>query len=254
MANRNSERLTLLINELLDLEKIESAQMVFTFESVDLIQLVRHALEANQGYADEYRISLQLYTAIDQAWVQADENRLLQVLANLLSNAIKFSHQGDIVSVYVEKQLDNRDNYVVRVQDQGGGIPERFRAHIFKRFAQADGADNRQKGGSGLGLSISKAIIERHQGNIGFISTEGVGSTFFFNLPAQKKSVTTSDTLKNNVIELNTDLSPLCILLCKNNNETTELLSDLLDEEGLSYDIADTLTEAKALLQEKNIR
>jgi len=251
MANRNSERLTLLINDLLDLEKIESAQMVFAFESVDLIQLVRHALEANQGYADEYGISLQLYTAIDQAWVQADENRLLQVLANLLSNAIKFSHQGDIVSVYVEKKLDNLDNYVVRVQDQGEGIPESFRAHIFERFAQADGGDNRQKGGSGLGLSISKAIVERHQGNIGFISTEGAGSTFFFNLPAQKKLETTSDILNKEVIKDSTDLSPLCILLCKNNNETTALLSILLDEEGLSYDIADTLAEAKALLQER---
>jgi PAS domain S-box-containing protein len=231
IANRNSEQLTLLINDLLDLEKIESNRMVFDFELIDLIRLVRHALETNQGYADQYTITLTLQSPQEEAWVYADKHRLLQVLANLLSNAIKWSHSGDRVSVTIEQQ---QSNYTVLIQDFGNGIPEVFRAHIFERFAQAHGVDNRQKSGSGLGLSISKEIIEHHQGSIGFNSTEGKGSTFFFSLP-----------IKNTP-------HPPCILFCKNDKHDSSLLTNRWKLEGFLYDLVNTIAEAKTLLTQKD--
>lgn len=238
MANRNSERLTLLINDLLDLEKIESERMAFSFKPVDLIQVLYHALEANQGYADNYQVSLKLTESLTEAWINADENRLLQVFANLLSNAIKFSHAGGVVDLSIVPQADY---YEIRVRDYGDGISEAFRSRIFGRFAQADSADNRQKGGSGLGLSISKAIVEQHKGKIGFYSQEGVGTTFFFTLPASviepiRKRNTTQNT---------------CLLLCKDTESTVKMLVTLLNQEGLACEVAGSAVEAKKLLAEK---
>ncbi len=181
MAGRNSEYLTLLVDDILDMEMLESGRMEFEFKVVDLVQVVRHALEANQGYAGAYEVSLTLRAALDHAQVSADEHRLSQVLANLLSNAVKYSPAGARVEVAVEGQ---DDCYRVVVQDHGPGIPEGFHSRIFERFARADGSDSRDKGGTGLGLSIAKAIVERHHGHIGFDSRAGAGATFFFTLPA----------------------------------------------------------------------
>ncbi|MFZ2725245.1 MAG: PAS domain S-box protein [Methylococcaceae bacterium] len=238
MANRNSERLTLLINDLLDLEKIESENMAFTFATVDLAQIVRQALEANQGYSDGYRVRLHLHPFAEQAWVHADENRLMQVLSNLLSNAIKFSHQGGRVDISISCQ---EESYQVAIQDYGAGIPESFRSRIFGRFAQADSSDNRQKGGSGLGLSITKVIIERHQGTIGFDSTEGAGTTFFFSLP---KLVLTKAV----------EPSPLtthCLLLCQDNADMNCALVEQLRQENFLYDVSHSVAQAKVLLNAK---
>lgn len=238
MASRNSERLTLLINDLLDLEKIESESMAFTFAIVDLVQIVRQALEANQGYADGYQVALQLQPFSGQAWVNADENRLMQVLSNLLSNAIKFSHRSGVVDVKIETESNT---YKVSIQDYGDGIPEEFRSRIFGRFAQADSSDNRQKGGSGLGLSISKAIIERHCGKIDFASNEGKGSRFFFSLPVF--------TPLEKVAKQN--LAARCLLLCQENTEIANSLIEQLNKEALHYDVCNSIAQAKALLIEK---
>lgn len=248
MATRNSERLTLLINDLLDLEKIESEQMAFTFESIDLVQVIRQSLESNRGYAESYAVTLQLHTSVEQAWIHADEHRLLQVLANLLSNAIKFSRQGGMVHLLIVQQ---ESNYKVLIQDQGDGIPEAFHARIFGRFAQADGADNRQKGGSGLGLSISKAIIERHQGSIGFDSVESAGTTFFFTLPVKETRNTTTDVCLMTASPLKNDRQSYCILLCKNNVEATDNLIKLLEQEGFSYALTSNIAEARVLLSQQ---
>lgn len=181
MASRNCDRLTLLINDLLDLEKMESGSLSFDFMVLDLVALVKQSLTANDGYAHQYSVNLRLGPVPQIAAVWGDEHRLLQVLANLLSNAIKYSPKDGEVLVSVAR----RDGqYRVSVQDHGRGIPLGFRSRIFERFAQADSSDSRQKSGTGLGLSVTKAIVERHGGSIGFVSEVDVGSVFFVDLPA----------------------------------------------------------------------
>lgn len=114
------------------------------------------------------------------AVVNGDEDRLAQVLANLLSNAAKFSARGSDVTISLSA---TDEGFRVAIADKGPGIPEKFRDRIFGKFSQADSSDTRQKGGTGLGLNISKAIVERHGGTIGFDTGIDEGATFFFDLP-----------------------------------------------------------------------
>ncbi len=186
IAQRNSERLVRLINDLLDLQKIESGTMPLHIEPVEVLPLVEQALEANYAYGSRYGVDFVLEpngTESSALWVEADADRLTQVVTNLLSNAAKFSPAGSTVVVEVG-QYDGRVR--VSVCDEGPGIPEEYQALIFEKFKQVDASSSRQKEGTGLGLSISKAIIEMHGGHIGFETEVGRGSTFYFDLPQQQ--------------------------------------------------------------------
>jgi len=181
MANRNSERLTLLINDLLDLEKIESKNLDLDLKELDLATLAQQALGANEGYAQHYGVHLRLGEIPQDASVRGDAHRLLQVFANLLSNAVKYSSKdGEVVVSVVQRG----DHYRVSVRDFGRGIPDEFRSRMFERFAQADSSDTREKGGTGLGLNVAKAIVERHGGSLDYVSEVGVGTEFYFDIPA----------------------------------------------------------------------
>lgn len=179
IAYNNSERLVNLVNDILDIEKIESGQMIFHLKKQPLLPLLEQALEANKAYAEQYQVQFVLGENPPNVQVHADGNRILQVLTNLLSNAAKFSPKGDVVQITVSR---HHDMVRVAISDNGPGIPEAFRPRIFQRFAQADSSDTRQKGGTGLGLSIARAIIEKHGGSISFETETGVGTTFFFEL------------------------------------------------------------------------
>ncbi|MBT7138072.1 MAG: PAS domain-containing protein [Rhodospirillaceae bacterium] len=180
IAYDNSDRLVLLINDILDMEKIEAGKMLFQMKPTDISSLLEEAIEANKGFGDEHGISFVHLGTANQFLVDADKDRLMQVLSNLMSNAAKFSPPGGRVELAAV-----RDNGIIRiaVKDNGPGIPEEFRDTIFEKFSQADSSDTRQKGGTGLGLSITKAIVEEHGGTIDFHSEAGVGCTFFFTLP-----------------------------------------------------------------------
>ncbi len=180
IAYSNSERLVRLINDILDIEKIESGKMVFDLQPQELMPLVEQALAANEGYAAYLGVHYVLAQTVPGAQVSVDTDRLIQVITNLLSNAAKFSPLGAAVELAVTR---TGAMLQVAVTDHGPGIPEEFRSRIFQKFAQADSSDTRQKGGTGLGLSISKAIVEHHGGEIGF-STTGA-TTFYFTLPDQ---------------------------------------------------------------------
>lgn len=180
IAHRNSERLLLLINDLLDMEKIASGKMVFDLGPQPIVPLIEQAMANNRAYADQYGVTYRLVRAAENARVNIDGDRLTQVLNNLLSNATKFSPRGDQVDIAVDRE-DRRIR--VSVTDRGPGIAAEFRQRIFQKFSQADSSDTRQKGGTGLGLAISKSIIDKMGGEIGFDSTVGAGTTFYFLLP-----------------------------------------------------------------------
>jgi len=179
IAARNSERLILLINDLLDIEKIESRQMAFTIRRQPLLPLVQQALDATSEFASSLGVSYEL-RGESTALVDVDGERFVQVLVNLLSNAAKFSPPGGSVTVSVS---DEAASSCVSVRDRGPGIPESFIPRLFQKFSQADSSDRRRKGGTGLGLAIARAIMERLGGTIELETAEGQGSTFRVRLP-----------------------------------------------------------------------
>ncbi|KRW61300.1 PAS domain S-box protein [Pseudomonas sp. TTU2014-080ASC] len=185
IAHDNSQRLNLLINDLLDMEKLVAGKMEFNLQHQQLWPLLEEAIDQNQPYAQTYQVRLTLLPPTTQAQVLVDKLRLAQVLANLLSNAAKFSPPQQVVELSTE-QRGNRIR--VSIRDHGTGIPEKFRNRIFSKFSQADATDTRQKGGTGLGLAICKEIIERMGGEIGFDSTPDQGSTFWFELKTSDPS------------------------------------------------------------------
>ena len=179
VAINNSDRLMLLINDLLDIEKIESGKMDFHIEPINVMAFISDALSANQGYADEQKVLFKVTHEEPDAMVLGDATRLMQVMANLISNAAKYSPKSDNIEIAVRRVNGNIE---IGVSDHGPGIPEEFHAHIFEKFAQADSSDTRRVGGTGLGLSITRAIIEHHDGRIDYESEVGVGTRFFFEL------------------------------------------------------------------------
>jgi PAS domain S-box-containing protein len=180
LAQRNGERLTILIDDLLDMERLAQGGLPIESELQSLMPIVATAVRENQTYASRYGVHLSVVERCEDAVVEVDSLRLMQVLSNLLSNACKFSPAEASVHVRVV----GRDGCVrISVSDHGPGIPEAFREIIFEKFSQADGSDARAGSGTGLGLAISKELIERMGGTIGFESTEGHGATFYVDLP-----------------------------------------------------------------------
>ena len=180
VAERNGQRLLDLINDILDIEKIESGKLALAPEVIALNEVVQEAMLLNKAFAERFKVRFQSNGELAARKVHADRKRLLQVMTNLLSNAAKFSPEGGVVEIGTE---DAGPNVRVAVHDRGGGIPEDFRSRIFGRFTQADSTATRQKGGTGLGLAICKRLVELMHGRIGFQDRPGGGTTFWFELP-----------------------------------------------------------------------
>lgn len=180
IAGDNTERLLLLINDILDIQKIESGEMSFAFQQVELMPIIEKAVQDNKEYGEQHNVKFKIVQRLDEGRVFADPDRLMQVMSNLMSNAAKFSPDGSTVELHISRQ----DNSLrIAVTDHGAGVPVEFQPKLFEKFTQADSTDTRQVGGTGLGLSITKIMVEKHNGKIDFISKQGVGTTFFVDLP-----------------------------------------------------------------------
>ncbi len=184
IVSESSERLVRLVNDILDLERLQSGKITLNKQQVNVVDLLTEATELMQIMANNAGINL---LALPQNInLTVDKDRIIQVLTNLLSNAIKFSHQGSTVSISVEeiKGKDSQTSDVLlKVQDQGRGIPDNKLESIFERFHQVDASDSRKQGGTGLGLAICRSIVEQHNGQIWVESKIGSGSIFYLKLP-----------------------------------------------------------------------
>jgi PAS domain S-box-containing protein len=180
VAERNAQRLLDLINDILDIEKIESGKLDLLLEVIPVDEVVREAMVLNKAFGERFKVSFRAREELPGRQINADRKRLLQVMTNLLSNAAKFSPEGGMVEVTLEERAQS---VRVGVHDRGSGIPDNFRGRIFDRFAQADSTTARQKGGTGLGLAICKRLVEMMHGHIGFEDRPGGGTTFWFELP-----------------------------------------------------------------------
>lgn len=182
VARRNGERLSRLIDDLLDLTKLEGDRMVLHPRPAPLLPLLREALAANQGYADRAGVRLLHDFTAGAPALQArlDPDRFLQIMANLLSNAIKHTPAGKAVTV---RLLTEGALLCVQVQDEGPGIDPAFRPRMFEKFSQADASDSRPRGGTGLGLYLTRVLVERMDGQIRVDSPPGQGALFEVRLP-----------------------------------------------------------------------
>lgn len=183
IAVRNTDRLVRLINDVLDLERMESGSEIIAPEQSTTADLINQAVNVTKEIAQQQQITIE--TEPNSIALSVDSDRILQTLTNLLSNAIKFSPSGSKVWIRAQKQ---GNEVIFSVQDQGRGIPTDKLETIFERFQQVDASDSRKKGGTGLGLAICRHIVEQHGGRIWAKSIVGKGSTFFFTLPQSANS------------------------------------------------------------------
>jgi len=180
VAHKNSLRLSYLINDILDMEKMLAGKMEFNLQKQALAPMVESAVEATLPYAQNYHVNLNINNEQDDMLVNVDHNRLHQVLVNLLSNAAKFSHPNGCVEVTISR---SNSTARVAVTDHGCGIPLEYQNKIFQKFSQVDSSDTRTKGGTGLGLAIAREMMIRMNGEIGFSSARDEGSCFHIELP-----------------------------------------------------------------------
>jgi two-component system sensor histidine kinase VicK len=181
IAYRNSERLSLIINDILDVERFQDVNFKLEKKPVILKKIIQEAVQSLSPLAQNACITIiQEPSLIDEVVVDTHSDRIMQVIVNLLSNAIKFSPRGSKIFISMEK-IGSKLRTLIR--DEGKGISEAFKPKVFEKFSQEVVPDNRSKSGTGLGLNISKTIIQHLGGSIGFESLEGKGSTFYFDLP-----------------------------------------------------------------------
>lgn len=185
-SDESLKRLIRMINDLLDLEKLEAGKMVLDLQVIPIVVLLTRSVEAVEQLATEKEVQIQ-YPEDTELEVKADADRLIQVLVNLLSNAIKYSPESGTISIECSA---TKSEVEVRVTDQGPGVPEDCRERIFERYKQVESSTaHKGKGGTGLGLAICKLIMEMHQGTIGVTSHAQGGSTFWFKIPRAELQV-----------------------------------------------------------------
>lgn len=241
IAHKNTERLVRLINDILDIEKLEAGRLQLQRRPLPLRPLLEQSIEQNATYAREFDVALALAPGEDGI-AEVDPDRFAQVLANLLSNAIKHSRPGGTVEV----ELTRRDRGLeVCVRDHGEGIPENFRSKVFERFAQADSSDARRRGGTGLGLAITRSLVEQMGGRIGFDSIVGEGTRFAVWLPETQPAAPAAAAPD--------DSQHPCIVLLQDDPAVALELATMLAGHGYRTFAADSPARVRELLDDARV-
>jgi PAS domain S-box-containing protein len=244
IAERNAVRLIALINDILDLERLETGKIELQFAHVPVETILRRAIESLATFGQNHGIVFEAPEVSSVIWADAD--RIVQVLVNLLSNAVKFSPPGGVVTISVNR----RESWVeFRVSDQGRGVPMEHRRPIFERFRQVETSDAREKGGTGLGLAICKSIVEQHGGTIGVDSEAGAGSTFWFQiatarLPGRIDAGDQLGSAGTNIDRETPGSKDGYVLLVEDDPTLLDVMSRQLTREGIAVRAATTGEEA----------
>ncbi len=235
IAANNAERLVRLINDILDIERIESGKVTMTKQMCNVEQLMSASVDVIRNMAQTARVSLSVSPLSARLWV--DPDRIIQVLTNLLSNAIKFSPDGrtvwltaELINGQFSPITDNLERVtegeqltvLFQIRDQGRGIPADKIETIFGRFQQVDASDSRKKGGTGLGLAVCRSIVQHHEGQIWAQSTLGVGSTFCFSLPV----------LQEEQVILPPESTAPLVLMCDDDSSVRTVVKAKLEQQG----------------------
>ncbi|MFC4633340.1 ATP-binding protein [Dokdonia ponticola] len=252
MIKRNGKNLLHLVNELLDLAKVESGSMELDLTQIDVVPFIKYFSESFHSLAESKNINLTVYSEIDSVEMDIDVNKLASIISNLLSNAIKFTapHGKIIVHLNTLKQASG-NALIIKVQDNGRGLDERDMSHLFDRFYQAPNASSEQQLGTGIGLSLTKEFVDLMQGEITVESTLEKGSTFTVQIPitnnvSKIKEVQLSKTVLENLsneqevviaptyatelsLEKNTSDLPL-VLIIEDNRDVAQYLKVCLRE------------------------
>lgn len=181
IAYNNCMTLTKLVNDFLDLEKISLGKVIWDMRPNEMNSIIKKTIELNEPLAMINNVELDYFSIEKEIYCNIDANRFTQALTNIISNAIKFTFGNDMIEIHLSKKSDSE--IVISVTDNGSGIPENFRDKVFDKFAQADCSSTKAQEGSGLGLSITKAIIEEFDGEITFTTQVNSGTTFSLILP-----------------------------------------------------------------------
>jgi signal transduction histidine kinase/DNA-binding response OmpR family regulator len=240
IAYTNSERLVRLINDILDIEKIEAGKMEFHIQKLEVLPLVEKTIEMMRNYAQQFNVTIKLKKALALYSSYVDADRFEQILVNLISNAAKFSPSG--ATVEVAMTMSSQSVMRLSVSDKGIGIPEEFRSMMFKKFAQVDSSDSKSKGGTGLGLSISKAIVEKFGGKIDYESVQNKGTTFYIEIPVIAQQETIEEVVSDNDMPR--------ILIVEDDADIAALLKMILEDAGYQTSIAYNAEEAMEKLSQ----
>ena len=242
IAQKNADRLVLLINDILDIEKIESGKMRFEMSEISLLGLLESAVESNRGYAQTLGVHIELEplpTALCNATLAGDESRLQQVMSNLLSNACKWTPKERAVrlrALVAPDSTPGEPRVSIEVQDAGPGVPPEFESRLFERFAQADGSATREKGGTGLGLAVTLAIVEKHGGALAYRAPDlkggRVGATFHFEMPASHVEMESRAE------------TPKRLLVIEDDEEVAAVLRAILEDAGYAVEVACSSAQA----------
>lgn len=233
IANESCERLVTLVNDILDVEKIESGKVAFNLRLHDAGELAGKAVDATRAFAQPFGVEIRAEAPSGPCLAMMDADRIIQVMTNLISNAVKFSPKGECIRVRVTPR---GGRVRVEVADRGPGIPEDFRPRVFQKFAQADASNDRcSQPGTGLGLSICKAIVERLGGSIGFDTAAGRGTTFWFEIPAEELPPAPDEPASS-------------VLIVEDDPASAELIAAGCRSTSMKAEVASTASAARARL------
>ncbi len=248
IINSEARRLTNLINDFLDIQRMETGKQVFNKQMNSIDQIVMESIKLFEDISDKHKIIYHKNTE-NIPPVYCDRDKILQVVSNLLSNAIKYSPEGGEVKVELEL---NRNRVKIGISDRGLGIPEDGKEKLFTKFFRIDNDDRRKIGGTGLGLAICKEIMKAHGGVIDVESTYGQGSTFFFCLPCEEKSLKgeAANKLSNNLFAG----SSSDLLIVEDDECIVKLIMDVLENEGLNMHSVRSGEEALQLLSSNSYK
>jgi signal transduction histidine kinase/DNA-binding response OmpR family regulator len=246
-VNRSGQSLLTLINQILDLSKIEAGKMELTIERIDLPTLITSVLESISPLAQEKGLRIDTRFAPGLPAVEADAGRLKQILINLLSNAVKFTERGHIEVIAQPSGRMVR----IAVKDTGIGISAEAQKVIFEEFVQGDGSSTRRHGGTGLGLSIVRKLVEMHGGAVAVVSEPGMGSTFTFTVPAWASAQGTLAAPQRRPLRRpNQGLPGAAILVVDDDPSVRQLIARHLEQEGWKTVQASNATDALQLARE----